>query len=232
MASLFALITHSHHVSSSELYYMAAALEINARHCAAAWRREAPAVVVCDHESKLPGWASPVLFVDGTSDAGFLAEHYYDPQRPGPAARVFCDQSSGIREGSNSLCESAAHEILESMIDPMVNLWMDAPGRPGAQMALEICDPVQNHYLVGSDKLWPVANFVLPAYYRPGTTGLPYDHKGTLHAPGAIGNEGYTVLRDQHGAWAENRDGRMSGFAGRPGKSHPMARTFLRGVKL
>lgn len=235
MPLTFALATVSKLITRAELYELSAPLEANARHCAKAWGKEPPAIVVVDKPEEMPRGCCPVIFLDDTTeDAGALAVHYVDPARFLPAARVYCDRSSGLRHGRYSICEAAAHEVTEALCDPYVNLWADMPGRDGVQVAIEVADPVQTHYTIhyaGHD--WPVANFVTPAWFdsRLWDTaaraafldgGGRFDHSGELHSPGQIGPEGYAVLRQRDDSgwrtWSEAR----------PMEHHPVAHAAVR----
>lgn len=243
---IYALVSLTDRAPAHQLYWLAKALEINARHCAEAWEKVAPAVVVADREAGLPAGAIPVLFVDESADPGTLAVHYFDPLKSAPAARVYCMAGSGFNTGTNSVCEAASHEVLEALIDPRVNLWLDhpEPAREGVQMALEVCDPVQDHYEIevpGSSVKWRVSNFVTPYYFvREFIThpewmekGLKYDFLGTLSRPGSIGPDGYAVLRRRDGSkwttWAEDSFGSRAALASH--KSDAMGRLRRLGVQ-
>jgi hypothetical protein len=184
----FVLITETSLVSESDLYKIAKDTERNVGDCAQAWGRERPAVDVIHAKSALPDFCQPILFVDDdTLDPGALAVHYWDPVRLGPAGRVFVNRCDNI-------LIPTGHELCEALVDPQCNLWSDAPSRPGVQIALEICDPVQDAYVNG-------ANFVLPAYF--GGPGDRWDWAGRLPGPGSIGPNGYAIFQDNTHRWTE-----------------------------
>ncbi len=251
MTLVFALVSSTPLVRPRDLHRMCDALETCALHCAQAWRREPPAVVVCDDVSKLPAYASPVVFVDNGTDMDALAVHYYTPQR-GPAARVYVDRGTLLNGGTDSLVERASHEINEALVSPQVNLWADHPdaerAESGVQVAVEVSDPLQDTYVVrdaGTD--WQVSNFVTPHWfdarlrdYVP-TADMRFDHAGRLRHPGHVGPEGYVVLRAPasvapggYGAgawrtWLEDAHGQALALLDvRAGKGHAWARTKVR----
>lgn len=254
MPLLFALITETALVTPAELFRLCVPLELNARHCAVSWGLEPPAVVVIDARAKLPARCQPVVFLDSEGeDADALAVHYVDPALRGPAARVYCDRASGFRHGRYSICEAAAHEVVEALVDPFLNLWTDHPdpdrARLGVQVAVEVADPVQTTYaLQHAGDTWPVANYVTPDWHRGRlydpetrarflTAGGLFDHSGELQAPGQVGPEGYAVLRSPKGdgfgwrTWSEARVPRAADVAPaqRVAKAHPWSRTRRRG---
>ena len=248
----FALISETPDVTPADLYRLAGALEVNGAQCAAAWGKARPAIDVIRHKRNLPRGVHPIVFVDGSDTHGSgLAFHYYDPLRPGPAARVFCGKATGFNAGESSVAELASHELVEAMTDPMVNLWLDHPDPSrvaGVEMALEVADMVQTHYLVGArgDK-WQMSNFVTPSYFRQDLAENPQrltaffeaggklDWSGELSKPGEIGPRGYAILRQPRpsggwDSWPENAGGKRVTFRPDQGKSHELSRTRIRGA--
>lgn len=94
---------------------------------------------------------------------------------------------------------AASHEAIEMVMDPWVNRYVWADGRAWAQ---EVCDPVWE-FGVPVER-YEMANYVLPAYFRPGSKG-PYDHMGKLTEPLSLSPQGYLqriengVLRTVYG---------------------------------
>lgn len=195
-----ALIDESTGVDGGDLFGMASALEQSARHCADAWGIAPPTVELWMDRKPLPRGFWPLYFVDETSDsADTLAVHYVSAGRP--TGRVYVGNASGLIEGRNSVCEAASHEVVEMLVNPRIDKWVNAPGRPGWQVALEVADPVQDHYEVEVDGIaWKVANFVKPAWFDTrSTSGMSMDRLGTVLDPGQIGTEGYLILRNPAG---------------------------------
>lgn len=229
---LFALVTQTERVRTEQLYSMAKALEVNAIECANVWGKATPAIVVIDDVKHLPNSCHPVIFMDEHVNKDYLAVHSWDWWRQGPAASVFVAHTSGVVTGRYSACEAASHEIVEAIVNPEVNLWVDHGERPGVQMALEVADMVQDHYYIGVDGAqFPVSNFVTPAYFRKDLldptaaeaflSGSTFDRLGTLKKPFAIGPEGYAILRSSltNNRWSEY------GSTYRPKPQHKGSRT-------
>lgn len=241
------LVSETPDIKTGELYELAKALRLNGQHCAEAWGHAPPAVDVIDKLGKIPPGAHPILFIDSTSEK-FLAHHYHDPLRNGPAARVFVPMATGMNRGRGSVAEAASHELVEMMVDPAVNLWVDMPGDPGIQVALENADPVQTHYkarVCGTD--WFVSNFVTPFWFNGDLfnpekaaefrrRGGKFDHSGELQFAGEIGPEGYAILRIRdergHKTYTINRRKQRQEFTNADAKWHPLSRTRIRGVEI
>ena len=241
-------------MTTADLYRLAGALEINGLHCAQAWSKMPPAIDVIEHRRKLPRRVHPIIFVDGSDTAGAeLAHHYYDPLRSGPAARVFCSRATGFNTGHSSIAELASHELVEAMVDPMVNLWVDHPDpkrRDSVQMALEIADMTQTHYVVEArGDAWQMSNFVTPDYFRqwlnegsPGERlreffagGGKLDWSDELSRPGEIGPSGYAILREKRASggwrtWPEDGHGQRVPMDPAKGKAHALSRSRIRGA--
>lgn len=247
--TVFALISETKHVGQKELYLLSHAMQRNARDCAKAWHLAEPSVVAVDRWTDLEALPNvfPVVFTDTVDVPDSLAVHYWDPQRGGPAARVYVELASGLASGLYSIAEACGHEITEAMVDPSVNRWVDLPGnRHNIQIALEVADPVQDAYHVlldGQD--WPLANFVFPQYFEPRLdepdaldkywrSGGRFDMLGTIRRPFTIGPDGYAVLRRQRADGSYTTYpvyGGIQGLAERnKAKRHPWSRTQVRGA--
>jgi hypothetical protein len=113
---------------------------------------------------------------------------------------------------------ASSHELMEMLVDPDINLVaLERPDAEGRLFAREICDPTaayeDGYELEGR---W-VANFVLPAWFRPEGDGEPrqVDHRGLLRHPFEVRPGGYTaVFHAARGTWdALGSDGRESDAA-------------------
>jgi hypothetical protein len=239
MPYLFALISESTLVSPADLYRLTKPLERNAQECAADWNMAAPAIVVCEARVGLPAFCQPIVFIDDETDPGALAVHYFDAIRLAPAARVYVNRATGLVSGPYSVSEGASHEIVEALVDPRCDLWTDCPGRPGVEIALEVADPVQDHYEINGVT---VANYVTPAYFDTrlaapdvaadfNSWGGRFDRLGTLARAGSIGPEGYAIFRDATHRWTEDIGG-ARGASPKPGAEHGWARTVRRQMSI
>lgn len=228
---LFVLVTETKLVTAADLFRMKHALERNVVQCAMAWEFSPPAVEVFAAKTDLPEWCIPVVFVDDETDPNALAIHYWTGF--GPAARVYADKASSVTSGDEAVSTLASHEICEALVDATCEEYRPAPGREKTEIALEVCDPVQDSYEMPDDAgPVSVSNFLLPSYFQV-DVGPPYDWRGTLVSPGSIGPDGYAIFRDPAGnTWLESQDGPMSlGDIKKPGIMHPWGRTLRRMTK-
>lgn len=243
------LISTTPLVSASDLYKLCVPLERCAKTCSDWWEVPAVTVDVVENVERIPPGSMPIFFVDGSEIRdGALAWHYFDPLRGRPAARVYVGKTTGFNTGESSVCELAAHELVEAMVDPLVDKWVAHPFlEDGCEVAIEIADPCQTYYVVPhKNVLWRMANFVLPAYFDPELSqpskrraymdrGLRFDVSGELSFPGDVGPHGYTTLRHPTvgGGWrlSVERAGRKPvewNTTQLASKSHPLSRTKLR----
>lgn len=101
---------------------------------------------------------------------------------------------------------AASHELMEMLVDPDINLIaMEHPEGRGRLIAREICDPTaayEDGFELGGR--W-VANFVLPAWFRPEGDGEPgqVDHRGLLSRPFEVRPGGYAAaFHAGSGTWS------------------------------
>lgn len=235
----FCFIPATSDIDDDQLHVLAKRIEINAEHMASAWNIAPAAIEVFATKRRIPDDFIPIVFYRTVPDGhGALADHEWDYARKMPAGRVMMGMSSGILEGDWSVSESASHEVLEAMVNPECILWDLMPGRvivpgtPGIEVAREVCDPCQDHYLVNEVK---VANFVFPSWFRRDLAepeaaaafiaeGGKFDWLGRLPHAGAIGPEGYVILRDENRRWTESASGGMAART-KLGARDPLSRT-------
>ena len=256
----FALVSETKLVTQSDLYALSLALEVNAAHCAKAYQRERPAIVVIGdvgkNLSKLPPECSPIVFVEGDPKKPFtLGEHWFEYDKQIPVSRVIVGNTTGWNNGSHSACETASHELLEAMCNPMLAGWFPHPTRPGVEVAYENCDPRQDHYEVEvKGTPWKVSNFVTPQWFLTAYVNNPaavrylieqegygLDWLGRCQVPGEVGSEGYMVLRKQrqdgsYETWSEDffgqLDARRMSADRRAALRHPLSRSRKLGVRV
>lgn len=140
-----------------------------------------------------------------------------------PGALGFHDDQLGVifaRVLPDDNCAAAAHEILEMLADQTCDQYKDIGD--GRQIALEVCDPVEEDSYPQSAQIGdqppqdvPVTNYVLPSYFDP-SGQAPFDRMGKLSAPFTMvpGGGGYQIIRSADGTttdvFAENEKGRAT----------------------
>lgn len=162
------------------------------------------ALQACYDAYFLPVWGYPVtlyntttpaptdwqfLYIDTADQAGALG--YHDLTKNGqPVSKVFVKTT--IDDGQ-LVSVTACHELFEMAIDPMANLWADAPD--GKSYAYEMCDPVEDDTFLVNDI--PMSNFLHPSWFEPfkHPTGTKFDHLGKLTKPFSLDKNGYMIVR-------------------------------------
>lgn len=138
----------------------------------------------------------------------------------------------------NSLSCAISHELCEPAGDPGCNLWAD--GGDGSEYAHELCDAVeaQSYQVQGCY----VSNFVLPAFFVPGSPG-PYDFMSWGLLPGAVGpakpfataQGGYQLVRSggtgEHQVFASATLQSQRYLARAAKRQHPLSRQARRGLR-
>lgn len=107
-------------------------------------------------------------------------------------------------QGLPSVSTVASHEMLETLMDSQVTLWIPYGPQEGQVVAYEVADPVQgNFYLLqarGSNSPVWVSNFITPRWFdEEATLGPGFDRMGILSGPFTLGAGGYVVLQDSAG---------------------------------
>jgi len=175
---------------------------------------------------QLPAGVPIALIADDAEEPGALAWHTEDEHgaiilRIG--AKTCLDAGGGILAGGPSVSSAVSHELLETLIDPFVNEWVDM-GDGKRAVAKEVCDPVQDgtYTIAGVD----VSNYVLPAWWNPRAEGEKFDRLGVLSAPFTRTEGGYMVLRRGGSTYQEGMRAPWRSTAGRGARrlgQHPNA---------
>ncbi len=120
---------------------------------------------------------------------------YHDVDNEGrPYSKVAVNPSlqngSDWLTGKYSVVSVVGHEALETICDPIVNIWRDIDQNTGT--AQEVCDAVEatGYRYNGMD----LTNFVLPAWFNP-FGKAPFDYLGELSAPFTMTKGGYMIVR-------------------------------------
>lgn len=129
------------------------------------------------------------LYLDTADQAGALG--YHDLTVNGqPVSKVFVKTT--IADGQK-VSVTACHELFEMVIDPLANLWAEAPN--GSEFAYEMSDAVEEDtfQVDGID----MSNFVHPAWFEPfdHPLGVRYDHLGLLQSPFTMTKGGYVIQK-------------------------------------
>jgi hypothetical protein len=155
-----------------------------------------------------------------------------------PDVEVGVDLFTGLTDGDEPLTVGFTHELLEMLGDPGANEWADKQDGSGLMCAKEFCDLVQNTNFAAKNGI-PVTNFVLPAYFIPGSIG-PYDYLNAVKDPKDT-SHGYEIQAPsptdvtQVAGLSGLPHTRMAGSltdVQRKRKSHPLSRTSRRGLNL
>jgi hypothetical protein len=161
----------------------------------------APAWGVEGAQFTVGGRGDKIHFFDSAREAEEFGWHVTD-DRGLPYAHVFAAASishgNGWTDGAEAVSVTASHEALEMLADPRANEFcFDGERRLWAR---EVCDPVQSraYKIRTDDKLVPVSDFVLPAYFNAWSAG-PYDHLRVLDEPFSIDSGGYAVFQRTSG---------------------------------
>lgn len=225
----FLLCNESRYVRPDELYRVSAPFERYLGLVNRVWmpHRSPPVVSTIERRSKRPRGTKLMLFVDGKTDNGVLAQHYdLDMTTVG---RVFGDQGTGLNSGRHSLYESLCHEGAEILGNPDLNRWYEVPGSGGAETPGECVDALQTTFAQEHRGfIWKAANFCHPAYFGlpnpPGVEGL--DHAGELTEPFQLTREGYRVMWRSGDTWIETGNGTRQKLEDLGAAwQHPLSRT-------
>ena len=137
------------------------------RDVAKLWYLEPWPVRFYKSEASVPKDSLAIVILDNKIAADALGYHFETPAglRYG---RVFAKpilDGGTIHSSPLSVSTVLSHEVIESFIDPDINLW--AEGVPGVMWAYEACDPVERDtYRIRVDgRLVFVSNFVLPSWF-------------------------------------------------------------------
>ena len=152
-------------------------------------------------------WAGAWHVMADLNDQGFYLALVDDlPEAPGalgyhdvdaegrPFSKIAVNPSlqngSSWLNGPYSVVSVVGHEALETVANPIVNLWVDVDQT--TETAREVCDAVEDTQFQhdGSD----LTNFLLPSWFNA-FGKPPYDFIGALTAPFSRTSGGYMIVR-------------------------------------
>lgn len=119
---------------------------------------------------------------------------YHDVDKEGrPFSRIGVNVSlkhgSDWLTGDYSVVSVVGHEAIETIGNPIVNIWRDIDGT--SSTAQELCDAVEDSQYKhnGMD----LTNFLLPSWFNPWGKA-PFDFLGALEAPYSMTSGGYMIV--------------------------------------
>ncbi|MEA2857447.1 MAG: hypothetical protein QOH98_1768 [Methylobacteriaceae bacterium] len=159
----------------------------------------------CYDQYFLPVWGYPLklyntksakpsdwqfVYFDNADVAGALG--YHDLTKDGqPVSKIFVKTTL---DDHQSVSVTACHELFEMAIDPIANLWAEAPD--GTEYAYEMSDPVEEDtFQVNGIAM---SNFVHPSWFEPfkHPPGTKFDHLGRLTKPFSMTKGGYMIVKN------------------------------------
>lgn len=171
-------------------------------HAAPVWGQLPIPVVYAADESTAPPGSWVIAVLDDSDQAGALGWH---TQSQGDLifGRVFAapvlDHQGTVLSGSLSVSAVLSHEVLETLVDPHINLWAD--DLRGHAYAYEVGDPVESDsYEITVHGVGPVAvsSFVTPHWFDPQADLTDrFDWLGKVTAPFQMTKGGYVVVRTE-----------------------------------
>lgn len=170
------------------------------KHAAPAWGQLPIPVVYAATEKDAPPGAWVIAVLDNADQADALGWHT-ESEGDLIFGRVFAapvlDHGGRVLSGSLSVSAVLSHEVLETLVDPHVNLWAD--DQNGSAYALEIGDPVESdsyEITVAGVGAVTVSNFVTPHWFDPQAgKEEKFDWLGKVDAPFQMTKGGYVVVR-------------------------------------
>lgn len=194
----FAFISSSKKVSTAELEYAIAAVNVQiAEFCAAYGRDPIPAVLYASIDGLPAGDIWIFHVVDTPSDPGALGWHSAIGDRP--YGEILAQEN-----GQTSV--TISHEVLETLGDETCDRWSKRPD--GTEVAVEVADPVEGDSypeigVVGNvGQTVELSNYVFASWFDPNGKA-PFDRMGRLTAPFAMTPGGYMVVLGNDGNESE-----------------------------
>lgn len=173
-----------------------------AQHAAPLWGQTPIPVVYVEHEEQAPpgAWVIAVLDDADQADAlGWHTEEEGDKVYGRVFARPVLDNGGDVLKRPLSVASVLSHEVLETLIDPHINLWADAGN--GTAYALEVCDAVESDTygvtVPGVGEV-TVSNFVTPHWFDPQAADYEkFDFLGRVQRAFELTDGGYVIIRQE-----------------------------------
>jgi hypothetical protein len=189
---------HSTRVTDADAALMVRAVAHQVRYdVAPAWGSKTASVVFLPKGAAVPAGSYAIGLYDTADQADALG--YHSEEADGTVyGKVFAspvlDNGGTVLVGELSVAAVLSHEVLETFVDPHVQLWASDGG--DSLYAYEACDAVEDTaYVVHvGGKTVSVSNFVLPAYFdAQAPAGTRVDYLARLSRPFEISKGGYAV---------------------------------------
>lgn len=196
---MITVVNKSTLVSDDDVKTMTRACAAQLRlHAAPLWGRRVIPVVYSSTEADAPPGAWVIAILDDPDQADALGWHT-ESQGELIFGRVFArpvlDNGGDALTRPLSVASVLSHEVLETYVDPNVNLWADRGD--GVAVALEVADPVESDsypIAIGARQV-TVSNFVAPRWFDPqSNAGDRFDYLGSANRAFMMTAGGYIVV--------------------------------------
>jgi hypothetical protein len=201
-------------------------------HVCPQWDLAPSSLIFYYDETHIPPGSHVIAIMDDSDQQGVLGWHTEDANE-NIYGRVFArpslDSGATVLTGDWSVSSVLSHEVAEMVGDPSCNLTAD--NGQGRMYARELSDAVEGPIYGIDVKTFgrvdsvSVANFVLPDYFDPQSTG-PFDYLGFLTAPFTRLETGY-VAYIEDGQWKQDAGAHLPSWR-LDARSDLLSRTFRR----
>lgn len=210
---ILALLNESPEVSDADFITIAGALRKHAARVRAEHPGEPVEVLFYAARANVPVGALVLHVQPDGPEQGVLAFHSVTNAGT-PYEMVYAKRAEGLFRGPRCLAVLMAHEVGETMANPMLTRAAKRPD--GVVIAYEIQDPLQaTTYLASVDGTFvDLPAFATRAYYEDGSAG-PWDSEGVLPGPFTYDADGYANVIANDGSVSQefgaNGEPRTSG---------------------
>lgn len=216
----FALVNHARDLTDTSLRGMIAALQVQiTRDVYPVWGLNAR-LDRYEPGQPIPSSRWVLSFFDTADQADALGYHDVTPAGL-PLGKVFVRTS--INAGAQ-VSVVASHELIEMLVDPWINVFIQDQDDTSKYWIREACDAVEadeDGYTVNGVR---VSDFVTPAYFEPAMSLGGYDFRGLLTGPLPAMRSGGYLAYVKNGRWGQIFGASHRPIPGKPGGSNRVAR--------
>lgn len=229
-----AVQNHATRISDADVALAVRAVAHQVRYdVAPAWGQKSVSVVYLPKDAAVPAGSYAIGVYDTADQANALGYHSENPDGT-VYGKVFVapvlDNGGSALTGALSVSAVLSHEVLETFVDPHVQLWASDGGN--ALYAYEACDAVEDgaYEVKVSGHAVSVSNFLYPSYFdAQAPAGTKLDYLGVLTKPFEIAKGGYAVkLTLGAGTKVSQVFGEEFPEHKKPGKNHKLSRLARR----